>query len=216
VYVLGSELLKYQVAYKGSTTGRMYEYGGAIQTLPKAFKARAYDDVWVTNYDVRSCHLAIIGQLCREEGVVLPWTEEYVKNKQAKHECAKVAKIPVDIWKACLIGLYYGAVLGNNPHTRIHKTIWEYLEENEEHYTPEHITNYYDHFVQFATPYLLEREQWFRLIENKLMKKYMVFSNGVKCLKNACGAIQPLKSFNNNREIAMFISKGWKQRLSTT
>jgi hypothetical protein len=122
VYILGSELLKDQVAYKGSTTGRMYEYGGAIQTLPKAFKARAYDDVFVTNYDVRSCHIAIIGQLCREEGVILPWTEEYVNNKQAKHEFAKCAKIPVDIWKACLIGLYYGAVLGNNKMTRIHRT----------------------------------------------------------------------------------------------
>jgi len=208
VYVLGRELLKYQVAYKGSTTGRMYEYGGAIQTLPKAFKARAYDDVFVTNYDVRSCHIAIIGQLCREEGVILPWTEEYVKNKQAKHEHATCANIPVDIWKACLIGLYYGAVFGNNPHTRIHKTIWEYLEEHEDDYTPDHITNYYDRFVQYATPYLLEREQWFRLIETTFTKKYTVRSNGEKCLKNACGAIQPLDSFANNREIAMFICQG--------
>jgi hypothetical protein len=186
----------------------MYEYGGAIQTLPKAFKARAYDDVFVTNYDVRSCHIAIIGQLCREEGVILPWTEEYVNDKHAKTEHAKFAKIPVDIWKACLIGLYYGAVLGNNKMTRIHQTIWEYLEDHEEVYTPDHIAQYYDRFVHYANPYRLEREQWFRLIETKLIKKYTVFSNGVKCLKNACRSIQPFDSFANNREIAMFICQG--------
>src|SRR5215813_599060 len=69
--ISGAELLKYQVAYKGSTTGRMYEYDGGIQNLPKVFKARAYHDIWVSNYDVRSCHIAIIAQLCREEGMVL-------------------------------------------------------------------------------------------------------------------------------------------------
>jgi hypothetical protein len=206
--ISGSELLKYQTAYQGSTTGRMYEYGGAIQTLPKKFKARAYDDVFVTNYDVRSCHIAIIGQLCREEGVVLPWTEEYVNDKNAKHEHAKVAKIPVDIWKACLIGLYYGAVLSNSPQTRIYQTIWDYLEEHEEFYTPDHITNYFDRFKQYATMYDLERKQWFKVVETKLVKKYTVWSNGEKCLKNACGATKPLSAFGNTREIAMFICQG--------
>jgi hypothetical protein len=91
---------------------------------------------------------------------------------------------------------------------RIHQTIWEYLEEHEEGYNPDMIAQYYDHFVQYATPYLLEREQWFRLIETKLIKKYTVWSNGEKCLKNACGAIQPFDSFANNREIAMFICQG--------
>jgi hypothetical protein len=206
--ISGGELLKYSVAYQGSTTGRMFEQGGGIQNLPRRFKAMAYHDVYVTNYDVRSCHIAIIGQLCREEGVVLPWTEDYVNNKDAKHEHAKVAKVPVDIWKACLIGFYYGAVLGNNSKTRIHQTIWDYLEEHEEGYTPDHITEYYNRFVQFATPYLLEREQWFNLIETTLIKKYTVKSNNVQCLRNACGAIQPLDSFANNREIAMFICQG--------
>jgi hypothetical protein len=206
--ISGAELLKYQVAYKGSTTGRMYEYDGGIQTLPKTFKARAYDDVWVTNYDVRSCHLAIIAQLCREEGVVLPWTEEYVNDKNAKHEHAKFAKIPVDIWKACLIGLYYGAVLNNSSETRIYQTIWDYLEEHEDYYTPDHITEYYERFKQHATMYDLERKQWFKVVETKLVKKYTVFSNGVKCLRNACGATQPLGSFHNTREIAMFVCQG--------
>src|SRR5262249_14779181 len=136
--ISGAELLKYQVAYKGSTTGRMYEYDGGIQNLPKVFKARAYHDIWVSNYDVRSCHIAIIAQLCREEGMVLHWTEAYVADKNSKYEYAKIAKIPVDIWKACLLGLYFGAVLNNSSETRVYQTIWDWLEEHEEYYTPEH------------------------------------------------------------------------------
>jgi hypothetical protein len=203
------QLLQYSVAYQGSRTGRMFERGGGIQSLPREFKAYAYNDILtVNNYDVRSCHPAIIAQLCREAGTVLHWTEEYVNNKKAKYEHAEVAGIPVEIWKASLIGLYYGASLGKTRDARIYQNIWEYLEENHIEYTPDHVEQYYDRFIDAARPFILEREQWLKIIETKLIDKYQVWSNGKKCLRNACGAIQPLAEFRSNREIAVFICQG--------
>src|SRR5262245_26474521 len=103
-------MLEYRPAYKGSRLGRMFEIGGAMQAMPKELKHVAYyymGDVY--NYDIRSCYLAIIAQLCREEGQSLLVLEEYIHNKDAKHHYAQRANMDVKLWKACIIGLFYGA-----------------------------------------------------------------------------------------------------------
>ncbi len=82
--------------YKGSTTGRLFEQAGGVQSLPKAYKALASKGViGLTNSEVRSCPLAIIFQWCREAGIVLSHTEEDVNNTRAKHAYAKKAGLPM-------------------------------------------------------------------------------------------------------------------------
>jgi len=199
----------YAVAYKGSNTGRMFEQGGSIQSLPKAFKNLAYYGLGgVSNYDVRSCHLAIISQLCREQGKVLHWTEEYVNNKRAKYDHAANAGIPVDIWKQGIISLFYGATLGKHSEAGVYRWMWNYMHEEDEDTSPERVGEYYDRFVQCAMPYIVESKSWLEMVKTKLIKVHQVFSNGKKCLRNACGTVQPVTLFKNTKEVAAFICQG--------
>jgi len=201
--------VEYAVAYKGSDTGRMFERGGAIQSLPKAFKALAYYGLGtVRNYDVRSCHLAIIAQLCREQGKVLHWTEEYCNNKHAKVEYAANAKIPVDVWKAGIISLFYGATLGKNVEAGVYRSIWNYMHDHDMDTDPALVGTYYDNFVQHAAAFILESKSWLAIVKTKLLKVHEVFSHGKRCLKNAVGAVQPVTLFKNMKEIAAFICQG--------
>ena len=201
--------VEYAVAYKGSNTGRMFEQGGSIQSLPKAFKDLAYYGLGgVNNYDVRSCHLAIISQLCREYGKVLGWTEEYCNNKKAKYEYAEAAGMPVQIWKQGIISLFYGATLGKHAEAGVYRWIWDSMHDEDMDTDPGMVGNYYDRFVQYATPFILESKSWLEMVKTTLMKVHEVRSNGKRCLKNACGAIQPLTLFKNVKDTAAFICQG--------
>jgi hypothetical protein len=123
------QFLEYVVAYKGSKTGRLFERGGGMQSMPKALKKLAYGnwDAWEVylpqNYDIRSCHLAIIAQLCREEGQPLPMLEAYVAEKDAKYDYAARAQMDVQVWKAALVSLFYGAVLGKTKKASLYRKI---------------------------------------------------------------------------------------------
>jgi hypothetical protein len=202
--------IEYCVAYTGSTTGRLFERGGAMQSMPRRLKKAAYEWLLVNNYDMRSCHPSIIAQICREEGIVLEHTEAYVQNPRAKYNRAATAGIPVDVWKACFIAIYYGAQIGKHHESQIYRNIWEFLEEEQVEYDAEDIGIYYDRFVNAAWHYIAEAQRWFKLLKDKLIHRYSVVHKGETWLKNACGSLQPLAEFNNTREIAMFVCQGYE------
>jgi hypothetical protein len=57
-------------------------------------------------------------------------------------------------------------------------------------------------------PYILESKSWLEIVKTKLIKVYQVFSNGKKCLRNACGTVQPVTLFKNIKDTAAFICQG--------
>lgn len=164
--------IEYVPAYKGSRFGRLFEQGGGMQSMPKELKNIAYDyagDVY--NYDLRSCHIAIIAQLCREEGHPLLLLEEYVSNKDSKKEYAMKAQIDIRIWKSCLISLFYGAVLGKNKKCSLYRNIWEEYEKGGETYTEDDIKVTYERFIKTSTPFVKARKVWLDILQHKIVPR---------------------------------------------
>jgi hypothetical protein len=165
-------MLEYRPAYKGSKFGRLFEIGGGMQGMPKALKAIAYDYMGdVYNYDVRSCHLAIIAQLCREEGQPLLALEEYIQTKDAKKDYARRAQMDVALWKACIIGVFYGAVLSKSKQCSLYRQIWEAYEDAGVPYEEEDIARCYDNFFNVGLPLIQAREQWLKILKEKIVPR---------------------------------------------
>lgn len=185
----GRPLLVYVPAYKGSRFGRLFERGGGMQAMPKALKQVAYDflSVHAYNYDVRSCHIAIIAQLCREEGHPFPVLEEYVSHKDAKQEYARKAQMDVPLWKACIISLFYGSQLGKNRHFSLYRDMWEAYEAGDAPYTEADVDRTYEHFLNVGLPFIQARQVWLEVLKDKIVprltdKKNFVM-NQVGCTK---------------------------------
>jgi hypothetical protein len=165
-------MLEYRPAYKGSRFGRLFEIGGAMQAMPKELKHVAYDYMGdVYNYDLRSCHLAIIAQLCREEGEPLTVLEEYIHNKDAKNHYANLANMDVRLWKACIIGLFYGAVLSKSKQCSLYRQIWEAYEETGLPYDEADVSRTYDNFFNVALPLIQAREKWLKVLKDKIVPR---------------------------------------------
>jgi hypothetical protein len=197
------------VAYKGSKTGRLFERGGGMQNMPKHLKKMAYAYVFDThNYDIRSCHLAIIAQLCREEGHVLPMLDDYMADKQAKHDWAKNAHMPVELWKACLLSLFFGAALGKSKKASLYRDVWEFLEKHGDPYTAEDIDRHYENFIRVGVPFIEARKTWIQVLKAKLIPKMTYNKN---FLVNHCGAtmfIPDKWTPAEIREVASFVTQG--------
>jgi hypothetical protein len=76
--------------------------------------------------------------------------------------------------------------------------------------SPDIVGTYYANFEHHAQAFILERKVWLDLVSSALMKQQEVWSHGVKCLKNACGAVQPVTLFKNVKEIAAFFCQGYE------
>src|SRR5207302_2491159 len=106
----------YRPAYRPSKTGRMFEIGGGAQCFSRDFKRAAYHLPNVFNYDLRSSQLMGLLEVWAhysdiERDVLLI---EYVSNKQSKFRYAAQAGMDVDLWKQCLLSLFFGASLYKN------------------------------------------------------------------------------------------------------
>ena len=56
--------------------------------------------------------------------------------------------------------------------------------------------------------YIVESKFWLEMVKTTLIKVHQVFSNGKKCLRNACGTVQPVTLFKNIKDTAAFICQG--------
>jgi hypothetical protein len=197
------------VAYKGSKTGRLFERGGGMQNMPKRLKKIAYEYVFdAHNYDIRSCHLAIIAQLCRDEGQILPVLEEYIADRQAKYDWAKKAHMPVELWKGCLLSLFFGAALGKTKKASLYRDIWEYLEKSGNLYEPEGIDRHYENFIRVGVPFIEARKTWLEVLKEKLIPKMTYNKN---FLVNHCGATMFIPDEwtpEEIREVSSFVTQG--------
>src|SRR6266516_4483862 len=123
------------------------------------------------NYDVRSFHVALIAQLCREEGHPLPVLEEYVSHKDAKQEYARKAQMDVQLWKACIISLFYGSQLGKNRHLSLYRDMWEAYEAGDAPYTEADVDRTYEHFLNVGLPFIQARQVWLEVLKDKIVPR---------------------------------------------
>jgi hypothetical protein len=192
----GDEVVSYLPGYKGSIGGRLYEIGGGMQSMPREFKRAAYRGISnLANYDIRSCHLAIIAQYCRQEGCPLSILEDYVANPEAKKDWARRAfgsgDEKVSLWKECIISLIYGAALGRCDKSALFKNIVYWYADHMVSYTKEDIGRAYDNFYRVAVPFIEARKTWYRVLQEQIIpahthRRYK--GKGDLYLTNACGA----------------------------
>jgi hypothetical protein len=164
--------------------------------MPREFKRAAYRGISnLANYDIRSCHLAIIAQLCRQEGSPLGILEEYVADPEAKKDWAHRAfgsgEDKVSLWKECIISLIYGAALGKCDKSALFKNIVYWYADHMTAYTKEDIGRAYDNFYRVALPFVEARQTWYAVLRDKVIpahthRRYK--GKGDLYLSNACGA----------------------------
>lgn len=69
----------YRLAYTVSSTGRIYQRGGALQNCPREMKSAAYSGVPnANNYDIRRSHLTGLVLLAESEGLPVPATRALI------------------------------------------------------------------------------------------------------------------------------------------
>jgi len=90
----------------------MFEIGSGCQALSREFKKAAYDLPNLHNYDIRSSQVTALLEIGGKYGLDTQSTrtlQEYVNDKESKAQYAQRAGMEVDLWKQCLLSLFFGA-----------------------------------------------------------------------------------------------------------
>jgi hypothetical protein len=214
--LFGSEIIGYVPAYKGSKYGRLYEIGGGMQAMPRYFKRTAYLDIKnLANYDIRSCHLSIIAQLCRQEGKPQTLLEEYISDPKSKNYWAQKAGVVVDLWKECLIALMYGASFGATERSAIYQNILYWYIDNETSYTTDDIDRTYQNMVRTLNPFTEARKTWYDILSKKIIPAHTVngYKGRGKYLTNSVGIeldIPDKVSYNDMKHLSAYFCQGYE------
>lgn len=118
-------VLRYPLAYRHQSSGRMGAVKGAMQSCSREMKAAARDPLTgffgLCNYDLRAAFPSLLISLFREANAhknpPVPaldpsWLEDYVTEEQAKHRRAARVGLTVDSWKTVLSAILCAASLG--------------------------------------------------------------------------------------------------------
>jgi hypothetical protein len=201
----------YTPAYKGCSTGRMYEIGG-IQGMSRDFKKAAWESTGAINYDIRSCQIASLLEFDGLKDSTRETLEGYVENPNAKYEYAGRVGIDVDLWKQSLLSLFNGA--------GIDKSIYEEIL-NWEFGTYRHMgREIHNKFVEVAKPFIEARKDWVNVIRGIVAKKILTKNgttftrNGTRYLKNKIGKIT--KDLNDMGYLSSFLLQGIEARFIFT
>jgi hypothetical protein len=111
----GGGLHSYQPAYRVSTTGRIHQLGGALQSCTGEMKRAAYEGLQMKfdlhNYDLSASQANGLIQFFEEAGTDTGWLKQYRDTPQNKEVYALRAGLSVGVWKTCLLALIMGAHL---------------------------------------------------------------------------------------------------------
>lgn len=186
-YCVNEGIATYTPAYKGSSSGRMFEIGGCMQNMSKEVKAAAYGKFLAKgemfNYDLRSSQVAILLQL----GIKMGLSEEscyplqrYIDNKQAKKEYAEKAGMPVNLWKRCFLAMLFGASVIHKEGESVYATIkeWTQFHSDAPDLTEEEMGKMLKGFIAAAQPFLEVRKEWFGILR-KTLKTTEILTNAV-------------------------------------
>jgi hypothetical protein len=209
----------YVPAYKPSTTGRMFEIGGGCQALSRKFKKAAYDLPGLMNYDIRSSQVTALLELGGKYGLDPRAKEtltEYIGNKDSKKEYAQQVGMDEDLWKQCLLSLFFGA---STEKTRrisadetiqcsIYSEIIAWCNKNDELADPDHLLT---NFCEVAKHFIKVQETWLRLIEQEILPKERYRREKTLYLDNAVGKTKVIPNKIDQqilREVSAFLLQG--------
>jgi hypothetical protein len=209
----------YVPAYQPSKTGRMFEIGGGCQALSRAFKQAAYDLPGLHNYDIRSSQVTALLEIGGKYGLDTHSTEtlrEYVDNKQAKFQYAAQAGMDVDLWKQCLLSLFFGAstekVIQVSSEDAITGSIYaemvDWCQKNDTAADPDTL---FAHFLTVAQPFIDVRDSWLRIIQRQILPEETYRRRGKQYLENAVGKTMTIpKKVTQQvlREVSAFLLQG--------
>jgi hypothetical protein len=186
----------YTPAYKGCSTGRMYEMGG-IQGMSRDFKKAAWESTEAINYDIRSCQIASLLEFDGLKDSTRETLEGYVGNPNAKEEYAGRVGIDVDLWKQSLLSLFNGAGIWESIYEEI--LIWDF---GIYRHTGKEV---HDKFVEVAESFIEARKDWFKVIKGIVAKKSFI-RNGTRYVKNRMR--KPTSDLNDTSFLSAFFLQG--------
>jgi hypothetical protein len=209
----------YVPAYQPSKTGRMFEIGGGCQALSRAFKHAAYDLPGLHNYDIRSSQVTALLEIGEKYGLDSQRTrtlQEYIDNKQSKFLYAARAGMDVDLWKQCLLSLFFGAstekVIQVSSEQAITGSIYtemvDWCQKNDTSTDPDTL---FAQFLTIAHPFIDVRDRWLRIIHQQILPEETYRRKGKQYLDNDVGkTIVIPKRINQKilREVSAFLLQG--------
>ena len=129
----GEGMFIYTPAYKVSSTGRIHQIGGALQSCTREMKDVAYAGVQnVRNYDLSASQVNALIQLFDEAGLDTGWLIAYRNTERNKEVYAARAGLQVETWKQCLLTLVMGGHLprkAKNFESRSNSVLKDLAEE---------------------------------------------------------------------------------------
>jgi hypothetical protein len=209
----------YTPAYQPSKTGRMFEIGGGCQALSRAFKKSAYDLPGLHNYDIRSSQVTALLEIGGKYGLDTLSTEtlrEYVDNKQSKFLYAQHAGMDVDLWKQCLLSLFFGAstekIIQVSAEEAITGSIYaemvDWCQKNDTTAEPDTL---FAQFLAVAQPFIDVRDTWLKTIQQQILPEETYRRKGKQYLENAVGKTTVIpKNITPQvlREVSAFLLQG--------
>src|SRR5262249_47422447 len=147
------------------------------------------------NYDIRSSQVTALLEIGGKYGLDTQSTrtlQEYVDNKEAKSQYAAQAGMDVDLWKQCLLSLFFGA---STEKTRrisadetiqgsIYSEILAWCTKNDTSSNPDQV---YENFLSVAQPFIDVRETWLSLIKEQIQLQERYRRKKTYYLNNAVG-----------------------------
>jgi hypothetical protein len=142
--------------------------------------------------------------------------QEYVDNKQSKHLYAQQAGMDVDLWKQCLLSLFFGAstekVIQVSPEEAITGSIYtemvDWCQKNDTSADPDTL---FAQFLTVAQPFIDVRDTWLKIIQQQIIPEETYRRRGKQYLDNAVGKtmVIPKKVTQQvMREVSAFLLQG--------
>ncbi len=192
----------YVPAYTTSKTGRMFEMGGGMQSVCRAYKAAAYAMENVQNYDLKSSQLTALLQIAGNE--LAPQhrqcLHDYTTSDKACY--AKEMHVDTDTWKMCLLALFFGAKLAPSLLCSIYKELFTYHGQDWAK-----AQKSFARFKDVAQPFIDLRDDWFHVL-TRLVHRASYQKRGIRYLNNALGKTMQVQPGWSAGKVSAFLLQG--------
>lgn len=205
----------YKPAYSVSSTGRIFQSSGGLQSCSRAMKAAAYSGIeGLRNYDLTASQLHALNSEFQLAGIDNEWLEYYLSSPEVRARCADTVGITVDCWKRCLLALVMGADLPSKIGLLAFKKsdVATYLLE-EANSDRERAQLFLDRFHLAIDRFFSRLKEWHSWLLTDFVPKNRKPSGGGHYLRNLAGKALflddlPASDSAKARKLAAFLLQG--------
>jgi hypothetical protein len=193
------EHCEYRLAYSVTSTGRISQLGGGLQSCSREMKAAAYNGLKnVYNYDIRSSQAYILRAVMEEADYEATWLEKYLSAD--KVEYADRVGISVGTWKECMYAILFGALLslsdnhlGESLSVKGILVQGEQKERLEAGVPPQEsmraaVTRQFESLKEVIDPFYFKLRKWRKYLAEKWLDQHKSYSKAGWSVRNAAGA----------------------------